>query len=145
MSKYFSFCVYFLILFLISFKSSYGQDFTLTQTIKWSIGTEIQTPEGIIKTLGVDGAYIDSRGHKGLIACVGSIGDVLKADCNLKDEDGDISYLDAYREIGGADGVSKMSGGTGKYQNVSANCVYQIAASNQNVSVGLVTMQCKNN
>ena len=70
---------------------------------------------------------------------------MLKADCNLKDQDGDISYLDAYREIGGADGVSKMSGGTGKYQNVSANCVYQIAASNQNVSVGLVTMQCKNN
>ena len=87
----------------------------------------------------MDGAYIDSRGHNGIITWVGSIGDVLKADCNLKHQDGDISYLDAYREIGGADGVSKMSGGTGKYQNVSANCVYQIAASNQNVSVGLVT------
>ena len=38
-----------------------------------------------------------------------------------------------------------MSGGTGKYENVTADCRYQIANSNKEASLGLVTMQCSTN
>ena len=118
-------------------------DFTLTQSIKWTMGSEIETSSGKLKGVSVDGAYIDSRGYKGIITCIGSVGENFKADCNLKDEDGDFVYLDALRK--GVDGVSKMSGGTGKYANITADCVYQIANSNRDASVGLVTMQCSTN
>ena len=107
------------------------------------MGSEIETSSGKVKGVSVDGAYIDSRGHKGIIACIGSIGENFKADCHLKDEDGDFVYADALRK--GVDGVSKMSGGTGKYKNVTADCVYQIANSNKEASLGLVTVQCSTN
>ena len=120
-----------------------AEDFTLTQSIKWIMGSEIETSSGKLRGISVEGAYIDSRGHKGTIACIGSVGENFKADCNLKDEDGDFVYLDALRK--GVDGVSKMSGGTGKYENVTADCVYQIANSNKEALLGLVTMQCSSN
>jgi len=120
-----------------------AEDFTLTQSIKWIMGSEIETSSGKLRGVSVEGAYIDSRGHKGTITCIGSVGENFKADCNLKDEDGDFVYLDALRK--GVDGVSKMSGGTGKYENVTADCIYQIANSNQEASLGLVTVQCSSN
>ena len=132
-----------ILLSILTITSAFAEDFTLTQSIKWTMGSEIETSSGKLKGVSVDGAYIDSRGHKGLISCIGSVGEVFKADCNLKDEDGDLVYLDALRK--GVDGVSKMSGGTGKYKNVTADCVYQIANSNKEASVGLVTVQCSTN
>ena len=120
-----------------------AEDFTLTQSIKWIMGSEIETSSGKLRGVSVEGAYIDSRGYKGTISCIGSIGENFKADCHLMDEDGDIIYADALRK--GVDGVAKMSGGTGKYENVIANCVYQIANSNQEALLGLVTMQCSSN
>lgn len=138
-----NFLISILLLSMLTITSAFAEDFTLTQSIKWTIGSEIESTSGKIKGVSVDGAYIDSRGHKGIITCIGSMGEVFQADCNLKDEDGDVVYLDALRK--GLDGVSKMSGGTGKYENVSANCVYQIANSNREASVGLVTMQCSSN
>ena len=120
-----------------------AEDFTLTQSIKWIMGSEIETSSGKLRGVSVEGAYIDSRGYKGTISCIGSIGENFKADCHLMDEDGDIIYADALRK--GVDGVAKMSGGTGKYENVNANCVYQIANSNQEALLGLVTMQCSTN
>ena len=132
-----------ILLSILTITSAFAEDFTLTQSIKWTMGSEIETSSGKLKGVSVDGAYIDSRGHKGLISCIGSVGEVFKADCNLKDEDGDLVYLDALRK--GVDGVSKMSGGTGKYKTVTADCVYQIANSNKEASVGLVTMQCSTN
>ena len=134
-----------LILFCTLFYSKLvlAEDFTLTQSIKWIMGSEIETSSGKLRGVSVEGAYIDSRGHKGTITCIGSVGEHFKADCNLKDEDGDFVYLDALRK--GVDGVSKMSGGTGKYENVTADCIYQIANSNKAASLGLVTMQCSSN
>ena len=132
-----------ILLSILTITSAFAEDFTLTQSIKWTMGSEIETSSGKLKGVSVDGAYIDSRGHKGLITCIGSVGEVFKADCNLKDEDGDLVYLDALRK--GVDGVSKMSGGTGKYKTVTADCVYQIANSNKEASVGLVTVQCSTN
>ena len=132
-----------ILLSILTITSAFAEDFTLTQSIKWTMGSEIETSSGKLKGVSVDGAYIDSRGHKGLITCIGSVGEVFKADCNLKDEDGDLVYLDALRK--GVDGVSKMSGGTGKYKNVTADCVYQIANSNKEASLGLVTVQCSTN
>ena len=38
-----------------------------------------------------------------------------------------------------------MSGGTGKYKNITGNCVYKIASSNKEASLGLVTMKCATN
>ena len=132
-----------ILLSILTITSAFAEDFTLTQSIKWTMGSEIETSSGKLKGVSVDGAYIDSRGHKGLITCIGSVGEVFKADCNLKDEDGDLVYLDALRK--GVDGVSKMSGGTGKYKTVTADCIYQIANSNKEASVGLVTVQCSTN
>ena len=132
-----------ILLSILTITSAFAEDFTLTQSIKWTMGSEIETSSGKLKGVSVDGAYIDSRGHKGLITCIGSVGEIFKADCNLKDEDGDLVYLDALRK--GVDGVSKMSGGTGKYKTVTADCVYQIANSNKEASVGLVTVQCSTN
>ena len=120
-----------------------AEDFTITQSIKWIMGSEIETSSGKLRGVSVEGAYIDSRGHKGTITCIGSVGENFKADCNLKDEDGDFVYLDALRK--GVDGVSKMSGGTGKYENVTADCIYQIANTNKAASLGLVTVQCSSN
>ena len=136
------------ILLILSFTIFYSkivlaEDFTLTQSIKWIMGSEIETSSGKLRGVSVEGAYIDSRGYKGTISCIGSIGENFKADCHLMDEDGDIIYADALRK--GVDGVAKMSGGTGKYENVTANCVYQIANSNQEALLGLVTMQCSSN
>ena len=132
-----------ILLSILTITSAFAEDFTLTQSIKWTMGSEIETSSGKLKGVSVDGAYIDSRGYKGLLTCIGSVGEVFKADCNLKDEDGDLVYLDALRK--GVDGVSKMSGGTGKYKTVTADCVYQIANSNKEASVGLVTVQCSTN
>ena len=120
-----------------------AEDFTLTQSIKWIMGSEIETSSGKLRGVSVEGAYIDSRGYKGTISCIGSVGENFQADCHLMDEDGDIIYADALRK--GVDGVAKMSGGTGKYENVTADCVYQIANSNQEALLGLVTMQCSTN
>ena len=120
-----------------------AEDFTITQSIKWIMGSEIETSSGKLRGVSVEGAYIDSRGHKGTITCIGSVGENFKADCHLKDEDGDFVYLDALRK--GVDGVSKMSGGTGKYENVTADCIYQIANTNKAASLGLVTVQCSSN
>ena len=120
-----------------------AEDFTLTQSIKWTMGSEIETSSGKVRGVSVEGAYIDSRGHKGTITCIGSAGENFKADCHLKDEDGDIIYADALRK--GVDGVSKMSGGTGKYKNITGGCVYKIASSNKEASLGLVTMKCSTN
>ena len=125
---------------IISFSSAFAEDFTLTQSIKWTMGGEIESASGTRKGVTVDGAYIDSRGHKGIIVCIGTMGEVFKADCHLKDQDGDLIYADALRQ--GVDGVAKMLGGTGKYKNIFADCVYQIANSNKEASLGLVTMQC---
>ncbi len=132
-----------ILLSILTITSAFAEDFTLTQSIKWTMGSEIETSSGKLRGVSVDGAYIDSRGHKGIIACIGSVGENFKADCHLKDEDGDFVYADALRK--GVDGVSKMSGGTGKYKNVTADCVYQIANSNKEASLGLVTMQCSTN
>jgi hypothetical protein len=120
-----------------------AEDFTLTQSIKWIMGSEIETPSGKLRGVSVEGAYIDSRGHTGTITCIGSVGENFKADCHFKDEDGDIGYADALRK--GVDGVSKMSGGTGKYKNITADCVYKIASTNKEASLGLVTSKCTTN
>ena len=120
-----------------------AEDFALMQSIKWIMGSEIETPSGKLRGVSVEGTYIDSRGYKGTITCIGSAGEQFRADCHLKDEDGDIIYADALRK--GVDGVSKMSGGTGKYKNINGDCVYQIANSNREASIGLVTMQCSSN
>ena len=81
-----------------------AEDFTLTQSIKWTMGSEIETSSGKLRGVSVEGAYIDSRGHTGTITCIGSVGENFKADCHFKDEDGDIGYADALRK--GVDGVS---------------------------------------
>ena len=120
-----------------------AEDFTLTQSIKWTMGSEIETSSGKLRGVSVEGAYIDSRGHTGTITCIGSVGENFKADCHFKDEDGDIGYADALRK--GVDGVSKMSGGTGKYKNINADCVYKIASTNKEASLGLVTSKCTTN
>ena len=52
-----------------------AEDFTLTQSIKWTMGGEIESASGTRKGVTVDGAYIDSRGHKGIIVCIGSVGE----------------------------------------------------------------------
>ena len=54
------------------------------------MGSEIETSSGKLRGVSVEGAYIDSRGHKGTIACIGSVGENFKADCHLMDEDGDL-------------------------------------------------------
>ena len=99
-----------ILLSILTITSAFAEDFTLTQSIKWTMGSEIETSSG--KLRGVS-------------------------------EDGDFVYADALRK--GVDGVSKMSGGTGKYKNVTADCVYQIANSNKEASLGLVTMKCTTN
>lgn len=82
-----------------------AEDFTLTQSIKWIMGSEIETSSGKLRGVSVEGTYIDSRGYKGTITCIGSAGEQFRADCHLKDEDGDIIYADALRK--GVDGVSR--------------------------------------
>ena len=68
-----------------------AEDFTLTQSIKWIMGSEIETSSGKLRGVSVEGAYIDSRGYKGTISCIGSVGENFQADCHLMDEDGDLA------------------------------------------------------
>ena len=41
--------------------------------------------------------------------------------------------------------VGILSGGTGKYANVTGTCSYQLAAFDKESLVGLITLQCTDN
>ena len=75
-----------------------AEDFTLTQSIKWTMGSEIETSSGKLRGVSVEGAYIDSRGHTGTITCIGSVGENFKADCHFKYEYGYIKNAETLRK-----------------------------------------------
>ena len=67
----------------------------------------------------------------------------LKSFCNSTDQDGDVQNSTATRV--GTEGRGVLSGGTGKYANVTGTCSYQLAAFDKESLVGLITLQCTDN
>ncbi len=140
MTMYFKVCTLCISLSLFFFKSVMAEDYTMTNALKYEITKSVETSNGSFMGLVAEGVWTDSRGNSGTVICVGYRGKELFANCNSKDQDGDIQFSTAKRT--GKDGINTIDGGTGKYANVTGRCVYQVDAFDKNILVGLISIQC---
>ena len=118
-------------------------EYTATNALKYVITDGVETEDGTLIGLTAEGVWSDSRGNSGKVFCVGTRGKTLKALCNSTDQDGDVQNSTATRV--GTEGRGVLSGGTGKYANVTGTCSYQLAAFDKESLVGLITLQCTDN
>ena len=131
------------ILSLLTISAAFSEEYTSTNALSYTITKSVDTADGPFMGLSVEGVWSDSRGNSGTIHCVGSRGKTLIAHCNSIDQDGDVQYNTATRV--GTEGKGVFNGGTGKYENVTGGCSYQLAAFDKNTLVGLITLQCSDN
>ena len=143
MNIYFKILILCVSLFFILFRITVAEEYTMTNASKYDITKSIETADGPFMGLVAEGVWTDSRGNKGSVVCVGYRGKELVAHCNATDQDGDIQYSTAKRV--GTEGKSTMLGGTGKYENVTGGCSYQLDAFDKDILVGLISLQCSDN
>ena len=122
------------------FKSVVAEEYTMVNALKYDLTTSVETGEGSFMGLVAEGVWTDSRGNKGSMVCVGYRGQELFAHCNTTDQDGDVQYSTAKRV--GTEGKNTIHGGTGKYENVTGGCTYQLDAFDKDILVGLISVQC---
>jgi|TARA_B110000196_G_scaffold138813_1_gene120352 hypothetical protein len=135
-----NFTILLVIILMFITKLVLAEDFSITFANKYSMNGSVETPLGVLKALTIKGVFSDSRGHTGIVNCIATSGKNLDFVCDTKDEDGDISYTSGRRE--GDGGKAIITGGTGKYANITSQCEYQIASFSKDIMVGLITMQC---
>jgi hypothetical protein len=128
------------IILLFTAKLVVAEDFSITFANKYSMDAAVETPLGVLKAISVQGVFSDSRGHSGVVNCIATSGKNLDFVCDSTDEDGDISYSSGRRT--GDSGEAIITGGTGKYENITSQCEYQLASFSKDIMVGLITMQC---
>lgn len=138
-----NFIISIMIIWLLSITVAFAGEYTATNALSYTITKSVDTADGPVIGLSVEGVWSDSRGNSGTIHCVGTRGKILKAYCNSIDQDGDIQYNTAKRV--GTEGKGVFNGGTGKYANVTGGCSYQVAAFDKNNLIGLITLQCYDN
>ena len=124
-------------------KSVVAEDYTITNAVKYEMTRSVETSDGIFMGLVAEGVWTDSRGNKGSFVCVGYRGKELLAHCNSTDQDGDVQFSTAKRT--GTEGINTIHGGTGKYENASGACSYQVDAFDKDVLVGLISHSCSDN
>ena len=115
----------------------------MTNALKYDITKSVETADGPFIGLVAEGVWTDSRGNKGSILCVGTRGKILLGHCNSIDQDGDVQYS-SFKRVG-TEGKSVIHGGTGKYENVTGGCSYQLDAFDKDILVGLISIQCSDN
>ena len=130
-------------LLFIFFKSVVAEEYTMTNALKYDITKSVETADGPFIGLVAEGVWTDSRGNKGSILCVGTRGKTLLGHCNSMDQDGDVQYS-SFKRVG-TEGKSVIHGGTGKYENVTGGCSYQLDAFDKDILVGLISIQCSDN
>jgi len=135
-----NFLIYITIFLLLTITSAFAGEYSATNALSYTITKSVDTADGSVMGLSVEGVWSDSRGNSGTIHCVGTRGKILTVFCNSRDQDGDMQYNTATRV--GAEGKGVFNGGTGKYDNVTGGCSYQVAAFDKNILVGLITLQC---
>ena len=132
--------IFLVIVLMFTTKLVLAEDFSITFANKYSLNGTVETPLGVLKAFTIKGVFSDSRGHTGVINCIATSGKNLDFVCDSKDGDGDMFYSSGRRA--GDAGEAIITGGTGKYANITSQCEYQIAALSKVVMVGLITMQC---
>ena len=87
----------------------------------------------------------DSRGNTSKGKCLASVKDqILSVDCEAQDQDGDIIYSSLYRSMSkGPNGVRKVLGGTGKYENSRDICNYVVEMIDVELGIASLSGQCK--
>ena len=130
-------------LLFIFFKSVVAEEYAMTNALKYDITKSVETADGPFIGLVAEGVWTDSRGNKGGILCVGTRGKILLGHCNSIDQDGDVQYS-SFKRVG-TEGKSVIHGGTGKYENVTGGCSYQLDAFDKDILVGLISIQCSDN
>ena len=137
---YFKISSVFITLLLVFINHTVAEEYSMMNAIKYDITKSVETADGSFMGIVAEGVWTDSRGNKGTVVCVGYRGKELFAHCNAKDQDGDVKYSTAKRV--GQEGISNMLGGTGKYENVTGSCSYQLDAFDIEILVGLISLQC---
>jgi len=143
MNIYLKMLILYVSLSFLFFKSVVAEEYTMTNALKYDITKSVETADGSFMGLVAEGVWTDSRGNKGSVVCVGYSGKELFANCNSTDQDGDVQYSSARRV--GTEGKSTTHGGTGKYENATGGCSYQVDAFDKDLLVGLISLQCSDN
>ena len=143
MNIYFKICALCISLSFFFFKSVVAEEYTMMNALKYEITKSVETSDGLFMGLVAEGVWTDSRGNKGSVVCVGYSGKELFANCNSTDQDGDVQYSSARRV--GTEGKSTTHGGTGKYENATGGCSYQVDAFDKDLLVALISLQCSDN
>ena len=93
----------------------------------------------------LSGVAEDSNGNRSVIKCLVSIIDsMLSGNCQSTDQDEDIEYMTAKRDMSkGNQGTFTRTGGTGKYHHSEATCTYVVELSDFEIGVGYLTANCK--
>lgn len=121
-------------------------DYTSTNVYKFENTDMIQNHDGSnIMNTTVTGVAEDSKGNRTTLKCLISIMDgMISGNCQGTDQDGDIEYTTVARDISkGNQGTFTRTGGTGKYENSEATCIYTVQLTDFKIGVGYLTADCK--
>lgn len=122
-------------------------DYTVRNVYKFENADMVATHNGSnAMNASVVGYSEDSNGNKASLKCVVNVTNAkISGHCEGTDQDGDIEYTTVSRDMAGGNkqGTFQRTGGTGKYANSSATCVYTVELSDFTVGVGYLTADCK--
>jgi len=91
------------------------------------------------------GVSEDSNGNRSVLKyLINIIGGMLSGSCQSTDQDKDVEYMMAKRDMSkGNQGTFARTGGTGKYANSAVTCAYVVELSDFGIGVGYLTANCK--
>mgnify|MGYP001157199767 FL=1 len=122
-------------------------DYTLRNVYKFENVDMVTNHDGSnVMNATVTGVSSDSNGNTTTIKCLVNVANkVISGHCQGTDQDGDIEYTTVSRDMAGGNnqGTFVRTGGTGKYANSSATCVYTVELTDFKIGVGYLTAICK--
>lgn len=121
-------------------------DYTLKSVYKLENEDTVKDHDGSdIMNATLSGVSEGSNGTRSEIKCLVSIiGGMISGHCQSTDQDGDVEYMTAKRDMSkGNQGTFTRTGGTGKYHNSEATCAYVVELSDFAIGVGYLTANCK--
>ena len=122
-------------------------DYTLRNVYKFENADMVTNHDGSnVMNATVTGVSSDSNGNTTTIKCLVNVANkVISGHCQGTDQDGDIEYTTVSRDMAGGNnqGTFVRIGGTGKYANSSATCVYTVELTDFKIGVGYLTAICK--
>ena len=122
-------------------------DYTLKNVYKFENADMVTSHDGSnVMNATVAGVSSDSKGNTITIKCLVNVANkVISGHCEGTDQDGDIEYTTVSRDMAGGNnqGTFVRTGGTGKYANSPATCVYTVELTDFKIGVGYLTATCK--